>query len=504
MDSERGRDMQKRTLFGYLTKKGFITVEDAANATNVPFETAEEWQWTDGLSSFTNDESKTLAELVFEKGDKNELDIILERISPGSKNLPQASKTEVLCKALRIEWNDSTANSANASTSIFENLNVHKKEKTNVPIRIYLPQCNERVPAAIKAFWKVVEETTVPCDIYVADWGMYAFDDVEQSVFQYCADEMISAVKRGFNVHILTPEKNEYADGRTVLRQLPLYLNERITYYRLFSDTKLPANESWMSLGMKTVLLVRLLPSEAPVTTLIQEPTLAQFYYNWTQILIAETRPINHHMDDRDTVQIFTRMKSDVHPLLTVYFLESAPSCLHMSPQLQREVLKANDASDEEIAQCQKISMLRASIRSICRCTQIYNGDRILQLLQQDKYKDPMISGILGRPAYVTSEQLKKQLRFFLSETEHTNYTMYLPSFEMDLRLSQCGVSIAVQEDSMTAVMDLTNRSRNFYSNDLSCTGGFSTYMEQLSKMIPPVKRSGNWTRRLLKRYIEL
>ncbi|MGN0631614.1 MAG: hypothetical protein ACI4JN_09830, partial [Ruminococcus sp.] len=82
--------------------------------------------------------------------------------------------------------------------------------------------------------------------------------------------------------------------------------------------------------------------------------------------------------------------------------------------------------------------------------------------------------------------------------------TMYLPSFEMDLRLSQCGISIAVQEDSMTAVMDLTNRSRNFYSTDLSCTGGFSLYLEQLCRMIPPVKRSGSWTRRLIKRYIEL
>ena len=129
MDSERGRDMQKRTLFGYLTKKGFITVEDAAKVADVPFETAEEWQWTDGLSSFTNDESKKLSELVFEKGDKNELDVILERISPGSKNFPPVSQTEVLCKALRMEWNDGTANSANTSANVFENLNVQKKEK---------------------------------------------------------------------------------------------------------------------------------------------------------------------------------------------------------------------------------------------------------------------------------------------------------------------------------------------------------------------------------------
>lgn len=486
--------MQKKTLFGYLAEKGFITAETAAEALEVPLETAEQWQWTDGLSSFTNDESKKLSEIIFENGDRSELGTILERISPGSRKLQSSDQIEILCKALRMEWSENSINT----------VNVQKKEKQAVPIRIYLPQCNERIPAAVKAFWETVADTDVPCDIYITDWGMYSFDNIEQALFQYCAEEMFSAVKRGFTVHIITTEKSEYPEVRAILRQLPLYLNERITYYRLPSDTTLPATESWMSLGMKTTLLVRLLPSEAPVATLIQEPTLGQFYYNWTQILLAETRPINHHMENSDIVQLFTRMKSDVHPLMTVYFLESAPSCLHMPPQLQREVMKANDANESEIGHCQRISMLRTSIRSICKCTQIYNGDRILHLLQQEKYQDAVLSGILGRPAYITSEQLKKQLRFFLSETEHTNYTMYLPSFEMDLRLSQCGVSIAVQEDSMTAVMDLTNRSRNFYSTDISCTGGLSMYMEQLGKMIPPVKRSGNWTRRLLKRYIEL
>lgn len=483
--------MQKRTLFGYLTEKGMITAQAAAKAADVPLQTAEEWQRTDGLSLMTDDESKKLAELVFERCGKKELDAILERISPGSNKLLPADQTEVLCKALGMEWNDDAAA-------------VHKKEKPAVPIRIYLPQCNERIPSAIKAFWETVRETEVPCDIYIADWGIYAFDDMEQAVFQYCAEEMLSAVKRGFSIQVLTPETVEYPEGRELLRRLPLYLNEKITFYRLPTGTNLPANESWLTLGMKSVLLIRVLPSEAPVTTLIQEPTLAQFYYNWMQLLIAETRPINHHMSERDTVSIFTRMKSDVHPMMTVYFLESAPSCLHMPPQLQREVMKANNAEETEIAECQRISMLRASIRSICKCTQIYNGDRILDLLQEEKYKDPILSGMLGRPAYITSEQLKRQLRFFLSETEHTNYTMYLPSFEMDLRLSQCGISLAVQEDSMTAVMDLTNRSRNFYSTDLSCTGGFALYMEQLCRMVPPVKRSGSWTRRLIKRYIEL
>lgn len=489
---ERGGDMQKKTLFGYLMEKGFITAEDAAKTAGVSLETAEEWQWADGFSSFTNEESKKLSELIFEKSDKTELGKILDRISPGSSELQTAMQTEILCKTLRMEWNENS-------------INIQKKPKqTAVPIRIYLPQCNERIPSSLKAFWETVEEMEVPCDIYITDWGMYALDDMEQAVFQYCAEEMLSAVKRGFTVHILTPEKSDYPEGRTVLRKLPLYLNEKITYYRLPADTRLPANESWFTLGMKTVLLIRVLPSEAPVATIIQESTLAQFYYSWTQLLLAETRPINHHMDDSDMIQIFTRMKSDVHPLMTVYFLESAPSFLHMPPQLQRDVMKANGADESEISECQRISMLRASIRSICKCTQIYNGDRILHLLQQEKYQDAMLSGVLGRPAYITSEQLRKQLRFFLSETEHTNYTMYLPSFEMDLRLSQCGISIAVQEDSMTSVMDLTNRCRNFYSTDLSCTGGFSMYMEQLAKMVPPVKRSGNWTRRLLKRCIEL
>ena len=483
--------MQKRTLFGYITEKAVITVQEAAKAADVSVRTAEEWQYTDGLSVMSDSETRKIAELVVEKCSRKELGIILERISPGSNKLQSADQTEILCKALGMEWNEDTEE-------------VRKKEKNSVPIRIYLPQCNERIPSAIKAFWETVRAAEVPCDIYIADWGIYALDDMEQVVFQYCAEEMISAVKRGFSIQVLTPETSEYPEGRELLRRLPLYLNERITFYRLPAGTNLPANESWFTLGMKSVLLIRVLPSEAPVTTLIQEPTLAQFYYSWMQLLIAETRPVNHHMGENDTVNIFTRMKSDVHPMMTVFFLESSPSSLHMPPQLQREVMKANNAEESEIAEFQRISMLRASIRSICKCTQIYNGDRILDLLQEEKYKDPVLSGMLGRPAYITSDQLKKQLRFFLSETEHTNYTMYLPSFEMDLRLSQCGISIAVQEDSMTAVLDLTNRSRNFYSTDLSCTGGFSLYLEQLCRMIPPVKRSGSWTRRLIKRYIDL
>ena len=259
-----------------------------------------------------------------------------------------------------------------------------------------------------------------------------------------------------------------------------------------------------MSLGIRAVLLTRMLPGEAPVTTLIQETTLAQYYSSWIQLLLVQTRPLNQHIGESDIVQIFTRMKSDVHPMLTVYYLESAPSFLHMPPQLLREVMTANGADEVQISECLRISMLRASVRSICKCAQIYNGDQILYLLQQEQYTDPVLSGILGKPAYITSDQLRKQLRFFLSETDHTNYQMFLPSFETDLRLSQCGASMAVQEDSFASVMDLTNRNRNFYSTDISCTGGFAQYMEQLHRMIPPVKRSGNWTKRLLKRYISL
>lgn len=483
--------MQKITLLGYFIRKGIITAEEAAAAAAVTANKIEEWQIYDCASVPANSESTRLAELIFEKGNKSKINGILEKISPGSSDLADIAKIEIISKALSMDWGENTSG-------------IPRQTKTSVPIRIYLPQCNEKIPACIKAFWQTVEEIEIPNDIYIADWGMYAFDDMEQAVFQYCAEAMIKAVKRGFNIHILTPETSEYPEGRELLRRLPLYLNEKITYYRLPTDARLPANESWMSLGMKTVLLIRVLPSEAPVTTLIQEPTLAQYYYNWMQLLLAETRPVNHHMNNNDLVQIYTRMKSDVHPLMTVYFLESSPSCLHMPPKLQREVMKDNNADENEIAECLRISMLRASIRSICKCTQIYNGDCILKLLQQGKYADPILSGILGRPAYITSEQLRHQLRFFLSETEHTNYTMYLPSFETDLKLSQCGISVSVQEDSMTAVMDLTNRNRNFYSTDLSCTGGFAMYMEQLSRMVPPVKRSGNWTRRLLKRYIEL
>lgn len=478
--------MQKRTLFGYIADKGIISPEDAAKAADVSIRRAEKWKYTEGISPMTEEECRKLSEFVFEKSGKKELDEIFEKISPRSDQLTHADRMEMLCKALPMEWNE------------------EKKDKPDVPIRIYLPQCNERIPSAIKAFWQTVRDTEVPCDIYIADWGIYALDDMEHGVFQYCAEEMLCAVKRGFSIQIITPERTEYPEGRDLLRRLPLYLNEKITFYRLPSAVNLPANESWFTLGMKSVLLIRVLPSEAPVTTLIQEPNLAQFYYSWMQLLIAETRPINHHISDMDTVNIFTRMKSDVHPMMTVFFLESAPSCLHMPPQLQREIMRANNAEETEITECQRISMLRASIRSICKCTQIYNGDRILELLHEEKYKDPILSGMLGRPAYITSDQLKRQLRFFLSETEHTNYTMYLPSFETDLRLSQCGISLAVQEDSMTAVMDLINRNRNFYSTDLSCTGGFAVYMEQICRMIPPVKRSGSWTRRLLKRYIEL
>lgn len=492
--------MQKKTLFGYMTDRDIITPEDAAKAADVTIREAEEWQYFGGITSMTEDECRKLSEYIFENCSESDLDAILEIISPHSDRLTQEDRREVLCKALPMEWNEDDSGKKEDK----EKNESCKKERASVPIRIYLPQCNERIPSAIKAFWETVHDTEVPCDIYIADWGMYALDDMEYGVFQYCAEEMLHAVKRGFSIQIITPEKSEYPESREILRRLPLYLNEKITFYRLPSGVSLPSNESWFTLGMKSVLLIRVLPSEAPVTTLIQEPTLAQFYYSWMQLLVAETRPVNHHMSDRDTVSIFTRMKSDVHPMMTVFFLESVPSCLHMPPQLQREVMKANNAEENEITECQRISMLRASIRSICKCTQVYNGDRILNLLHEEKYKDPILSGMLGRPAYITSDQLKKQLRFFLSETEHTNYTMYLPSFETDLRLSQCGISLAVQEDSMTAVMDLTNRSRNFYSTDISCTGGFALYMEQLCRMIPPVKRSGSWTRRLLKRYIEL
>lgn len=484
--------MQKKTLFGYLMEKKWMTAEELSVSLGVQPDTIEKWCTQEGALQSEGDAMLRLVDLLFEKGDSRELDAVLERISPGSAGLKQEARREVLEKALGLEWNGQARPVP------------QRGDNRNVPIRIYLPQCSEKIPASIKAFWDVVAQTDVPGEIQIADWGVYALDEMEQSVYHYMAEQMIRAARRGFLLQILTPETGEYPDVHILLRRLPLYLNPRITYYRIPHGTVYPVSESWMTLGLKTVLLTRVLPGEAPITTLIQEPTLAQYYHNWMQMLLVQTRPLNQHISETDVLHIYSRMKADVHPLMTVYFMESAPSFLHMPPQLLREVMQENGADEQQIAEGLRMSMLRASLRSICKCAQIYNGDQILHLLQQEKYTDPMLSGILGKPAYITSEQLRQQLRFFLSEVEHTNYQMFLPSFETDLRLSQCGISMTVQEDCMAAVMDLTQRSRNFYSTDLSCIGGFAKYMEQMHRMIPPVKRSGNWTRRLLKRYIQL
>lgn len=480
--------MEKRTLFGYLLELGWITEEESAEAAGVSIETIEDWKTGKGLPA----KQDRLAELLLAGADRKELENIMERILPVSGEASPAVQREALSRALGMEWTEPAVGREK------------HKDRAGVPIKIYLPQGNERIPSAVKAFWQTVQEMEKPCDICIADWGIFALDAMEQQLFQYTADKLMQAVKRGFCIHILTPEVNEYPEGRIILRRLPLYLNERVTYYRMPESALLPNFESFMTIGLKAVLLVRMLPGEAPVTTLMQEPALAHYYYSWMQLLMAESRPVNQHIGGNDPAQIYTRMKADVHPLMNVYFLETVPSFLHMPPGLLREVMEANGAEESQTAECLRVSMLRASIRSICRCIRIYNGDQILRLLGEERCTDPVLSGILGRPAYITSEQLKKQLRFFLSETEHTGYTMYLPSFEMDLRLTQCGVSIAVQEDSMAAVMDLTNRGRNFYTTDLSAVGGLAHYMEQLCRMIPPVKKSGSWTKRLLRRYIQL
>ncbi len=484
--------MQRKTLLGFLMEHKWVSESEILALTGVEPEVLESWYTRKGNVSADIVSEEKLAELFFEKVPYRELASILEQISPGSIKLDDEAQKEILGKALVMDWTE------------YLPKNQTKEKSQSVPIKIYLPQCNEKVPAAVKAFWEIAAETDTPCDIYITDWGIFALDEMETALFQYMAEQMLRAVKRGFTIHILTPEEEEYADGHILLRRLPMYLNGRITYYRMPAGTEYPANECWMSLGIRAVLLTRMLPGEAPVTTLIQETTLAQYYSSWVQLLLVQTRPLNQHIGESDIVQIFTRMKSDVHPMLTVYYLESAPSFLHMPPQLLREVMTANGADEIQISECLRISMLRASVRSICKCAQIYNGDQILYLLQQEQYTDPVLSGMLGKPAYITSDQLRKQLRFFLSETDHTNYQMFLPSFETDLRLSQCGASMAVQEDSFASVMDLTNRNRNFYSTDISCSGGFAQYMEQLHRMIPPVKRSGNWTKRLLKRYISL
>ncbi|MBQ8725191.1 MAG: hypothetical protein IJY74_05940 [Oscillospiraceae bacterium] len=484
--------MQKKTLLGFLMEQKWVSENEIFELIGADPEVFRSWYTKKGISSADVSSEEKLAEVFFDKMPYRELVSILEKISPGSIKLDEEAQKEILGKALGMEWTEGTAK------------NQAKERSQSVPIKIYLPQCNEKIPSAVKAFWEVVAGSDVSGDIYITDWGILAFDEMDTAMFQYMAEQMFRAAKRGFSIHILTPEAEEYPDGSVLLRRLPLYLNGSVTYYRMPGGTEYPANECWMVFGIKAVMLTRMLPGEAPVTTLIQETTLSQYYSSWMQLLLVQTRPLNHHVGENDTVQIYTRMKSDVHPLMTVYFLESAPSFFHMPPQLLREVMTENGAEEAQISECLRISMLRASIRSICKCAQIYNGDQILHLLQQDKYTDPMLSGILGKPAYITSEQLKKQLRFFLSETDHTNYQMFLPSFETDLRLSQCGASMAVQEDSFMTVMDLTNRNRNFYSTDLSCTGGFAQYMEQLHRMIPPVKRSGSWTKRLIKRYISL
>lgn len=479
--------MEKRTLFGYLLELGWSTEEEIAAAAGVSLETIEDWKKGRGVLV----RKESLAELLLAGADRKELAAILESLLPGGYGSEPAIQREALARALGMEWNEKKPDDK-------------QKEKQPVPIKIYLPQGNERIPAALKAFWQTVLSMDKPASVYIADWGSLAFDAMDQQLFQYTADQLMQAVKRGFSIHILTPEVSEYPDGRMILRRLPLYLNERITYYRLPCNAVLPAFESFMTIGMKTVLLVRMLPGEAPVTTLMHEPSLAYYYYSWMQLLMAEARPVNQHICGNEISQIYTRMKADVHPLMNVYFLESVPSFLHMPPGLLREVMEANGADETQTEECLRVSMLRASVRSICRCVRIYNGDQILRLLEEEKYTDPVLSGILGRQAYITSEQLRKQLGFFLSETEHTGYTMYLPSFEMDLRLSQCGVSIAVQEDSMASVMDLTSRRRNFYTTDLSAVGGLAQYMEQLCRMIPPLKKSGSFTKRLLRRYIQL
>lgn len=480
--------MEKRTLFGYLMELGWITEEEAAEAAGVTSETIKEWKACNGTPTGT----EALSEIIFAGADRKKLSEILEQILPGSSEFDIPAQRETLSKALWTEWRERKVK------------NEKQDERANVPIRIYLPQMNEKIPSAVKAFWQEVEKLEKPCSIYIGDWGVFAFDDMESQLFRYNADMMMESVRRGFTIYILSPEESGYPEGRIILRRLPLYLNDRIRYYRLPSETVLPEFESWMTIGMRSVLLVRMLPGEAPVSTLINEPTLANYYCSRMELFMAEARPVNQHTGSDELVQIYTRMKADVHPLMNVYFFEAAPSFLHMPPRLLREVMEANGACESQIEECQRISMLRASVRSICRCTRIYNGDRILSLLGEEKYIDPVLSGVLGRQAYITCDQLKKQLGFFLSEMEHTGYTMYLPSFEMDLRLSQCSASIVVQEDSMAAVMETTSRGRNFYTTDLSAVGGLSQYMEQLCRMIPPVKKSGVFTKRLLRRYIQL
>ena len=346
--------MQKKTLLGFLMEHKWVSESEILELTGVEPEVLESWYTRKGSNIVSEGR---LAELFFDKVPYRELASVLEQISPGSIKLDDEAQKEILGKALGMDWTE------------YIPKNQTKEKSQSVPIKIYLPQCNEKVPAAVKAFWEIVAETDTPCDIYITDWGIFALDEMETALFQYMAEQMLRAVKKGFSIHILTPEE-EYPDGHILLRRLPMYLNGRITYYRMPAGSEYPANECWMSLGIRAVLLTRMLPGEAPVTTLIQETTLAQYYSSWIQLLLVQTRPLNQHIGESDIVQIFTRMKSDVHPMLTVYYLESAPSFLHMPPQLLREVMTANGADEVQISECLRISMLRASVRSICKCAQ--------------------------------------------------------------------------------------------------------------------------------------
>ncbi len=483
--------MEKKTLFGHLMEQSWVTMEEAAQVAEKDKATVESYMTYRNDSYLETAVAEKLARFLYESANIAELDGILERIAPGSVDYDPEAQIEILAKALGMKWNEPQPKRK-------------KEDRQAVPIKIFLPQVNERIPASIKVFWELIDSSETTGEIHITDWGVFALDDMDQSTFKYMADKMINAAKRGFTIHVLTPENDEYPEGKTLLKRLPLYLNENINYYRMQRGVLPSSDECWMAFGMKAVLLVRMLPGEPPVTTFIQESAIAQYYYSKMQIQLAEARPLNQHIGEAEPGTIYTRMKSDVHPLMTAYFFEDVPSFLHMPPKLLREVLECNGADEAMIERCQRMSMLRASVRSICRCIQIYNGDHILELLHQEKYTDPILSGVLGIQAFITSDQLRRQLRFFLAETEHTNYTMYIPSFEMDLRLSQCGVSMAIQEDSMTSIMDMSHRSRNFYTTDLAASGGFARYIERLIRMIPPVKKNGSWTRRLLKRYIQL
>ena len=430
-----------------------------------------------------------------------------QRIAAWAMNSDVERKTGVLTRMLRewqpslpLESREQCIDALRLWLTLTEQPEVQKiPERRMIPTPTEILIGTEKMMEAQNTMFRLLRDLPGQQEMIMLDFGAIDWSTCPHYLVEACVRENRSALENPqHSMVILDQLTDTYRPRELMFQWMPIYLQPHVRTYFYRNPKPLPLRQNILLIRGKAALLMASTSAnpEKVLSTFSYDPEYVQLYEDMADALIADSRPMIEVMETRQLIPFLQQIGQRMRSSHLLYMINQLPTFRNMPPELLDEILRDNQVSGEQYAECMAAGQQSTATRTRCESRQLYNLDAIEDALEQESIIDYDLSAVVGREIRVTREQLKQQLRFLREHLRAPHYSLTIyPFSRLEVHTSP-PCNMLVQDDSMAAAWDAGQYTRRMYSEEMSVISGFYQYADSLWEQISPACHAEAWCRR--------